>query len=182
MSNAERPEGTLGATPAEALRVLIPSPIGLLGVELIDRRVTRVVVAPTGGERKVFPPFRELAPSDTLDEVAGRFSEYFAGARQRLDLDYTLEASELDAFSRRVLRETARIPYGRGRTHQQIAAAAGNRTAYRQVLATLMANPLPLIIPCHRVVPAGSSVGTWIGGSRKKTWLLRLESHNAEER
>lgn len=164
----------------EPLRMLIPSPLGALGLELSDGRVTRVVIVPKGKERKAFVPFAELSRDDYLDEVAGRFSEYFAGARFRLDLDYALVSPELDAFARRVLRETARIPYGRTRTHQQIAAAAGRRDGYRQVLATLMVNPLPLVIPCHRVVPSGPDVGTWIGGSRKKAQILRLESRHME--
>ncbi|MGH9380639.1 MAG: methylated-DNA--[protein]-cysteine S-methyltransferase [Thermoanaerobaculia bacterium] len=165
----------------ESIRVLIPSPLGALGLELADARVIRVVIAPAGKERRSFVPFTEISPDDYVDEVAGRFSEYFAGARLRLDLEYALVAPDLDPFSRRVLRETARIPYGRTRTHQQIAAAAGKRDGYRQVLATLLVNPLPLIIPCHRVVPAGSDIGTWIGGSRKKSQLLRLESQHADE-
>lgn len=164
----------------EPLRVLIPSPLGSLGLELSDARMTRVVIAPKGKERKAFVPFTKLSPDDFLDEVAGRFSEYFAGARFRLDLDYALVSPELDAFARRVLRETAKIPYGRTRTHQQIATAAGRRDGYRQVLATLMTNPLPLVIPCHRVVPAGPDVGAWIGGSRKKNQMLRLEARHAE--
>lgn len=162
------------------VRVLIPSPLGALGLELSDAVVTRVVIAPKGKEREAFIRLAELFPDEYVDEVAGRFSEYFAGARFRLELDYSLASPEIDAFSRRVLRETARIPYGHTRTHQQIAIAAGRRDGYRQVLATLMANPLPLVIPCHRVVPAGSDVGAWIGGSRKKSLILRLESRHAE--
>lgn len=180
MSHPVRNDETGDAAAPKPLRVLIPSPLGALGLELSAACLTRLVIAPKGGERKTFVPFAELAPDDTLDEVAGRFSEYFAGARSRLDLDYALISPELDAFARRVLRETARIPYGRTRTHQQIAVAAGRRDGYRQVLATLLANPLPLVIPCHRVVPAGPDVGAWIGGSRKKAQMLRLESRHVE--
>lgn len=180
MPHPGRNDETGRESAPEPLRVLIPSPLGSLGLELSDARMTRVVIVPKGKERKAFVPFTELSRDDFLDEVAGRFSEYFAGARFRLDLDYALVSPELDAFARRVLRETAKIPYGRTRTHQQIAAAAGRRDGYRQVLATLMANPLPLVIPCHRVVPAGPDVGTWIGGSRKKSQILRLEARHAE--
>lgn len=180
MSHPDRNDETGPETASEPVRVLIPSPLGALGLELAETRLTRVVIVPKGKDRKAFAPFSEISRDDYLDEVAGRFSEYFAGARSRLDLEYTLTAPELDAFARRVLRETARIPYGRTRTHQQIAAAAGRRDGYRQVLSTLMNNPLPLVIPCHRVVPAGSDVGTWIGGSRKKRQILRLESRHAE--
>jgi methylated-DNA-[protein]-cysteine S-methyltransferase len=168
----------LSTSPAdrlEPLRILIPSPIGSLGVELQGKALTRVVIVPKGREKKTFVPFTDAPRSDYLDEVLGRFSEYFAGARMKLNLPYTLPKQGLDAFAKRVLKETTRIPYGKTRTHQQIAKGAGNAQAYRVVLATLMANPLPIIIPCHRVVPSGSGVGSYIAGSRKKKQLLKLE-------
>lgn len=167
---------TARADHSEQLHILIPSPIGPLGLELDGDSLTRVVIAPKGREKKAFLPFTEAPRSDYLDEVLGRFSEYFAGARTRLDLPYTLPERELDAFAKRVLKETARIPYGKTRTHQQIAKAAGNAEGYRIVLATLMTNPLPIVIPCHRVVPGGSGVGSYIAGSRKKNQLLKLEA------
>lgn len=171
-----------GADSSEPIHVLIPSPIGPLGLELEGDSLRRVVIAPKGRERKRFVPFTEAPRSDYLDEVLGRFSEYFAGARTRLDLPYALPETEMDGFARRVLRETARIPYGRTRTHQQIAKAAGNAEAYRLVLATLMANPLPIVIPCHRVVPSGSGVGSYIAGTRKKSQLLKLEAQTLARR
>ena len=82
---------------------------------------------------------------------------------------------DLSSFHRRVLRQTSRIPYGRTRTYQQIADAAGRPDGYRQVLSTLMTNPLPLIVPCHRVVTHKSGIGSFIGGPKKKLWLLKME-------
>lgn len=176
MTDAE-PEAATG----KKIRVLMPSSLGTLGVEVAARQVLTLVIVPKGAERRRFTPFTDLPQHDFLDEVLGRLSEYLAGVRRRIELDYRLPDNG-DEFARRVLRETARIPYGRTRSHQEIARAVGDSGAYRQVLATLMDNPLPLIIPCHRVVPARSGIGSWIGGTTKKRWLLGLESRVSKRR
>ena len=163
---------------SDAVRLLLPSPLGVLGIELTNQVLTRIVIVPKGRERRTFKPFSELnrsERSDFLDEALGRFSEFLAGARKSLDTDYDLGPSGVKGFERRVLRETAKIRYGRTRTYQQIAAAAGMPAAYRQVLSILQTNPLPLIIPCHRVVTVKSGPGSWIGGAKKKAWLLKME-------
>lgn len=170
--------GASDGPAVEPQRVLIPSAIGHLGIELTGHLVTRVVIVPKGRERKLFTPFVDLKRgerSEFLDEVLGRFSEYLAGARRNLALDYELEATGVSGFDKRVLRQTARIPYGTTRSYQQVASAAGRPTAYRQVLAVLQANPLPLVIPCHRVVTAKSGPGSYVAGVSKKLWLLKME-------
>ena len=172
-------EATAAVEPqVEPQRVLIPSAIGNLGIELTGHLVTRVVVVPKGRERKLFAPFIDLKRGDRsefLDEVLGRFSEYLAGARRNIALDYELETTGLTGFDRRVLEQTAKIPYGTTRTYQQVASAAGRPTAYRQVLAILQSNPLPLVVPCHRVVTAKSGPGSYVAGISKKLWLLKME-------
>lgn len=174
-----------GAVPAASLppplRVQIPSPIGPLGLELIGEALTRVVIGPKGADRRAFPPFETVGRSDFLDEVVGRVSEFFAGARRQLDIDYDLGLARVSGFQRRVLKETAKIPYGKTRTYQQIAEASGNSDAYRQVLACLLSNPLPIVVPCHRVVTSKSGVGSFVAGSKKKAWLLKLERSNLTE-
>ncbi len=165
-----------GAGAEEPLRVLIPSPIGVLGLGLRDDVATEVLIVPKGRERKRFTPFAEIDDSDRMDEILGRLSEYFAGARRSLQLGYDLRDHDLDTFARKVLRQTARIRYGDTRTYQQIAKSAGRPNAYRNVLAILTANPLPIVIPCHRVVTAKSGVGSYIAGVRKKEWLLKMEA------
>lgn len=165
-------------SPVEPVRILLPSPIGALGIELTGQLITGVVIVPKGRQRRAFKPFADLKRSERdewVDEVLGRFSEYLAGARRKLELDYDLRALGIDGFGRRVLRATAKVPYGRTRTYQQIADNAGRPDAYRQVLSTLMANPLPLVVPCHRVVTHKSGIGSYIGGTKKKEWLLKME-------
>jgi len=159
-------------------RVLVPSPIGVLGLEFLDTVATGLEIVPVGGRRQRYTPFAALKPSersDDLDEVIGRLSEYLAGARRKLDIDYDLNLTGADDFTLRLLRETAKIPYGRTRTYQQLATSIGRPGAYRQVLAALTANPLPLIVPCHRVVPSRAGIGSYVASPAKKEWLLKME-------
>jgi O-6-methylguanine DNA methyltransferase len=171
----ERAEVGQDTEDEDLTRVLIPSTIGMLGITLAGEILTGVSIVPKGRERKRYTEFSQIDGSDFLDEVLGRFSEYFAGARRDLGLEYDLEASGLDRFARRVLRQTAKVRYGDRKTYQQIATAAGRPDAYRNVLAVLLANPLPIVVPCHRITTAKSGVGSYIGGVRKKEWLLKME-------
>jgi methylated-DNA-[protein]-cysteine S-methyltransferase len=162
-------------------RVLIPSPIGFLGLEFTNGLASRVEIVPTGARRKLYTPFAALKPaerSEELDEAVGRLSEYMAGARRNLGIDYDLEATGADPFTLRLLRETLKIPYGRTRTYQQLATAIGQPGAYRQVLAALTVNPLPVIVPCHRVVPSRAGVGSYVAATAKKEWLLKMEKRH----
>ena len=172
----EMQEGNAEPAPVpEPLRVLMPSPIGPLGMELQGTVVTRLLIDPNKEDRARFKPLNKIAGSETLDEIFGRLSEYFAGARRKIEIDVDLTPSGLESLSRRVLKETCKIPYGRTRTYQEIAEAAGRPEAYRQVLSILLENPIPILIPCHRVV-ANKGGGSYIGGADRKKWLLEMES------
>jgi O-6-methylguanine DNA methyltransferase len=173
--------GDQAAPVEEPIRVLVPSRIGILGVEFVRTAITRLVLSPSGRDRKLFFPLSDYEASDFLDEVFGRISEYLAGARRSLDLETDLGPSNLDSFGRRVLRETARTPYGRTRTYKDIADASGRPDAYRQVVAVLEKNPLPLLFPCHRILPSKHGLGGYVGGEARKRWLLRLERDSAAQ-
>ena len=168
---AAAPQGAL----EQPLRVLMPSPIGALGVELRGTAVTRLVIEPAEPQRDAFSTLHEIDGSDFLDEVFGRLSEYFAGARRKLELKYDLGPCGLDSFTRRVLKETAKIPYGRTRTYGEIAEATGWPDAGREVLSALLGNPIPVLIPCHRVIDGKTFPGAYVGGSERKSWLLEME-------
>ena len=159
----------------EPVRVLVPSQIGVLAVEFYGLAIGRLIVAPSAKLKKLFHPLAAYDDSDFLDEVFGRISEFLSGARRTLELETDLAPCGIDSFARRVLRETTRIPYGRTKTYKEIAEAAGRPDAYRQVLSILLANPLPLLVPCHRVIPTREGIGKWVGGSSRKRWLLKLE-------
>ena len=163
-------------------RVLFPSALGPLGIELRGETVTRLVIDPKGEEAARYTPFAELEDgSDFLDEVFGRLSEYFAGARKNLDLSWDLGPSKLPRIDAKVLQEVAKIPFARTRTYQRVGGAVGLQGGYRQVLSVLQSNPIPVIIPCHRVVTNKSGVGSYIAGKERKKWLLDLERKHLEE-
>jgi methylated-DNA-[protein]-cysteine S-methyltransferase len=169
------PEGA-----ARLIRVLMPSPIGPLGVELLGTAVTRVAFDPAEPERSSFMPLHQLDGSDFLDEVFGRLAEYFAGARRRLDLEFDLCASGVDTFARRVLKEAAKIPYGRTRTCRSLAETLGRPDCGPEMVSILLGNPMPIVIPCHRVVAEDGGAGEYVGGAKRKRWPLDLETQAAE--
>jgi O-6-methylguanine DNA methyltransferase len=168
-----------GTPPRESaappLRVLMPSPIGALGVELTGAAVSCLRINPGPPDRAAFTPLHQIDGSDFLDEVFGRLSEYFAGARRKLDLAFDLGPCGINGLARRVLREAAKIPYGKTRTYYALAETIRVPDLGRQVLSILLANPIPILIPCHRVVEDRFAIGTHIGGAESKRWLLDLE-------
>jgi methylated-DNA-[protein]-cysteine S-methyltransferase len=83
-------------------------------------------------------------------------------------------------MARRVLRETAKIPYGKTRTCQALAEALGSPDAGDMVLKILLDNPIPILIPCHRVLAGRSETGVYVGGTESKLWLLELERREEE--
>jgi len=109
-----------------------------------------------------------------LDRARRELDEYFSGKRREFDLplDWRLVRP---GFGSRVLRATAKLPFGVTSTYAQIAAQAGNPRAYRAAGSALGRNPIPLIVPCHRVLRAGGVIGNYGGGPALKERLLRLE-------
>jgi len=116
---------------------------------------------------------RVLERPARLDEARRELDEYFAGRRREfeLSLDWRLSAG----FRRRVLRATARIPFGETSTYGDVAAAAGSPRGYRAAGTALGANPLPIVVPCHRVLRTGGALGGYGGGLEMKEELLRIE-------
>jgi methylated-DNA-[protein]-cysteine S-methyltransferase len=108
-----------------------------------------------------------------LDAARRELDEYFAGRRQAFDLP--IDWSLTGGFTRRVLRATARVPFGATSTYKAIAAAAGSPTAFRATGNALGANPIPIVVPCHRVLATGGGLGGYTGGVRRKELLLRVE-------
>jgi methylated-DNA-[protein]-cysteine S-methyltransferase len=165
---------------ARVLRVSMPSPLGLLGVDLLGLVLLRVRIGIEGAERAGFVPLHRVEASEELDEVFGRLAEYLAGARRRAEVAYDLAPSGLNGFARRILKETAKIPYGRTRTYSEIAEAANRPEAAPEIPAILAQNPLPIVIPCHRAVAPGGSLGGYVSCPEHKRWLLDLERRGLE--
>jgi methylated-DNA-[protein]-cysteine S-methyltransferase len=116
---------------------------------------------------------RLLEAPARLDPLRRELDEYFAGSRRSFDvrLDWRLTAG----FVQHVLRATAAIPYGETRTYAEMAATAGSPRAFRAAGSALGANPIPIVVPCHRVLRTGGGLGGYGGGLEVKRELLRLE-------
>lgn len=108
-----------------------------------------------------------------LSGIAEQLREYFAGRRQRFDLP--LDLGRLTSFQRSVLQAACAIPYGSVRSYGQLAQTVGRPHASRAVGQALGSNPIPIVIPCHRVVASDGSLGGYTGGLEKKRFLLELE-------
>lgn len=118
-------------------------------------------------------PDSDLGPG-ALDEERGQIQEYLVGTRRHFDLSVDLSALPGD-FTRQVLRATATIPYAATSTYGDVAAMTGHPRAARAVGNALNVNPVPLVIPCHRVILASGSLGGYAGREDRKRQLLALE-------
>lgn len=108
-----------------------------------------------------------------LESVRSQLDQYFSGRRRTFDLE--LDRALLSAFSRLVLDQTAAIPYGSYATYGDVAGEIGSPRAARAVGNAVAANPIPLVIPCHRVLRSGGLLGKYGGGVDRKRYLLEME-------
>lgn len=157
---------TLASPLGELL--LVASPRGLAIVHYADRGIE----APLAEIAATRSP-RILASTARLDPWRRELDEYFA--RRRAAFDSPLDLSSLNGFRRRVLLATARIPYGAALSYKEVAAKAGSPLAARAAGNALGSNPLPIVIPCHRVRHVGGGLGGYTGGVERKRALLAIE-------
>ena len=108
-----------------------------------------------------------------LDDARRQLDLYFEGRLREFDLPLDWRLSK--GFRRRALRAIARIPYGKTRSYTQIAASAGNERAVRAAGTACGSNPIPIVVPCHRVLRSGGALGGYGGGLPMKQALLELE-------
>ncbi|MCX2979039.1 methylated-DNA--[protein]-cysteine S-methyltransferase [Candidatus Marimicrobium litorale] len=111
--------------------------------------------------------------SELLQHCATQLTEYFAAQRALFSLDLATTGT---AFQRSVWQSLQRIPYGETRSYRDIARDIGKPTAIRAVGAACRRNPLPIVVPCHRVVGSDGSLTGFVGGLEAKTLLLALEN------
>jgi methylated-DNA-[protein]-cysteine S-methyltransferase len=117
---------------------------------------------------------RVLRAPRRLDQTARQIEEYFAGARTTFDLPLDWRLSR--GFRRSVLAHLPDIAYGRTASYAEVAAAVGSPQAVRAVGTACATNPLPVVVPCHRVVRSDGTTGGYAGGTEAKSTLLRLEA------
>jgi methylated-DNA-[protein]-cysteine S-methyltransferase len=172
-------------TDAEAAGLLdvayatLDSPVGRLLLASTATGLVRIAYLDAGSEATILDELaaaispRVLAAPRRLDGPRRELDEYFAGRRQRFAarLDWRLTTG----FTRRVLRATARIPYGQVSTYKQIAGEAGSPRGFRAAGNALGSNPLPIVVPCHRVLATGGGLGGYTGGVQRKRMLLTVE-------
>lgn len=117
--------------------------------------------------------FRPVPDANAIADVARQLQEYFAGARRQFDLP--LDFSGVSPFTQTVLNATAHVPFGQLSTYRDIAHQVGRPAATRAVGNALGRNPIPVIVPCHRIVRSDHSIGGYTGGLEIKERLLSLE-------
>jgi methylated-DNA-[protein]-cysteine S-methyltransferase len=168
------------SAPADVHYALVDSPIGTLVAAATPRGLATLSYEDFDGgvdavldslASKLSP--RMLEAPARLDDVRRELDEYFAGRRR--DFDLPIDWALASAFSRRVLAATAEIPFGQVSTYGAVAAQAGNAKASRAAGRALGANPIPIVVPCHRVIGAGGRLTGYTGGLHRKVALLEIE-------
>jgi methylated-DNA-[protein]-cysteine S-methyltransferase len=154
---------------------LAESPVGDLLVAVTERGLCRIAYRPDAALEELAGDFgaRVLRLPKRVDQVRRELDEYFAGRRREFDLETDL--SPVPAFQQLALRELARVPFGQVTTYGALAAKIGRPRAARAIGGAMNRNPIPIVLPCHRVIGADGSLVGYGGGLERKEQLLRLE-------
>ena len=144
--------------------VIIDSPVGPLTLEAEADGLTRIAFGVV---------HHDDSPHSVLQTAIRQLDEFFAGKRKTFDVPLALRGT---AFQLEVWRALSKIPYGATRSYTQIAESIGRPAATRAVGAANGANPIPIIVPCHRVIGSNGSLTGFGGGIDVKRWLLDFEA------
>jgi methylated-DNA-[protein]-cysteine S-methyltransferase len=155
------------------------SPIGTLLLMATSKGVVRIAFESENRDEVLGEVAQNLSPRileapRRLDPVRRELDRYFEGKLR--DFEVPLDWSLAGDFARRVLRRTARIPYGSVASYGDVAMGSGTPRGARAVGNALGSNPIPVVVPCHRVVRTGGAIGGYGGGLSRKRWLLALEA------
>jgi methylated-DNA-[protein]-cysteine S-methyltransferase len=156
----------------------LDSPLGRLIVAVTPRGLVRISYEGEAEDRVleelaagVSP--RVLRAPERTDAARRELEAYFVGQLKTFDLP--IDWSLVHGFTLGVLKATAEVPYGHVATYGQMAASAGSPRAARAAGNALHINPIPIVVPCHRIVPASGGIGKYGGGEERKAFLLSLE-------
>jgi methylated-DNA-[protein]-cysteine S-methyltransferase len=157
---------------------VIGSPVGPLWVAIGPKGVTTIHYGGEPSEGELRRLVRVYGPGVVPDHrrsstLARQLDEYFNGTRREFDIDVDL--SGLTPFQTKILAATAKIPFGSVSTYQAVARKAGNEKASRAAGGALNQNPIPIVVPCHRVVGSNGSLVGYAGGLDVKRRLLAIE-------
>jgi methylated-DNA-[protein]-cysteine S-methyltransferase len=163
---------------ADVCYASIDSPLGVLLGAATRRGVVQLAYQEGRGDALLEQLAVRLSPrivesSAPLEQLRRELDEYFEGQRHEfeLGLDWRLASG----FRKRVLRRTAAVPYGQVSSYREIAQRAGSPAGARAAGNALGANPLAIVVPCHRVLRSGGQLGGYTGGLDRKLYLLELE-------
>jgi methylated-DNA-[protein]-cysteine S-methyltransferase len=161
------------------------SPFGRLLLASTDHGLVRVAFPEEDEDTMLEKLARRISPRivharEPLDPVLRELDEYFDGRRRGFDVE--LDWRLVGPFGRRVLRVTSEIPYGGVMSYAEVAADAGSPRGFRAAGNALGSNPMPIVVPCHRVLHSGGGLGGYGGGLERKRWLLELEGALASRR
>jgi methylated-DNA-[protein]-cysteine S-methyltransferase len=183
VEDAELPDVSAAAAAAGLLDVAyatLDSPVGRLLLATTPHGLVRVAYLDEGEDAVLESLARAISPrviAAPLDQPRRELDEYLSGARRRFEIP--LDWQLVRGFGRRVLEATARVPYGSVSTYKRVATEAGNERASRAAGNALGANPLPIVVPCHRILHSGGGLGGYTGGLERKQTLLALERGQA---
>jgi methylated-DNA-[protein]-cysteine S-methyltransferase len=158
---------------------VVESPVGPLLVAATDQGLLRVSFDAGGDPEATLEQIARVAGPRVLrapravSVARGELDEYFSGRRRAFDLRVDLRGQP--RFAVDVLAELAKVPYGHTQTYGELATRAGNAKAARAVGMVMNRNPVPIVLPCHRIVGASGSLVGYGGGLERKEQLLRLE-------
>jgi methylated-DNA-[protein]-cysteine S-methyltransferase len=166
---------------AEIAYALVDGPAGRLVVAATTRGLLRIAYELDGGgfDAVLDEMAARLSPSIVeaparLDGVRRELDEYFAGRRRDFELALDLRLAG-PGFARRVLQAAIEIPFGSTSTYRDVAGAAGSPNAHRAAGNALGRNPIPIVVPCHRVLASTGGLGGYTGGLDRKRLLLGIE-------
>jgi methylated-DNA-[protein]-cysteine S-methyltransferase len=161
-----------------AQHIILKSPVGRLILFAKDEALTALFPMDYPGYReRIKQELAMSAESDSamLKEAAKQLAEYFDGLRKQFSLPLHPEAT---AFQMQVWQALQRVPYGKTCTYSELAVMSGNSKAVRAVGSALHRNPLPIFIPCHRVLSTSGKIGGFAWGVDAKQLLLEIEQHS----
>lgn len=193
---ATRADGRRGATDARSRFVdaaviagavdvavgAVESPVGRLYVAVTPKGVARVAFADEDRDDVLAELAERLSPRILESErataaIRRELEQYFDGRRTRFDVP--VDRRLIRGIARDVLGATSKIPFGRTSTYRDIAERIGRPRAARAVGNALGSNPIPIVIPCHRVLRSGGALGGYGGGIPRKQHLLALEAESS---
>ena len=152
---------------------ILKTDLGNFGVLISESKLIKIILPnklesiPIKVDPKKYEPF--------MIDVLKQLSQYFNGSRKQFELDLKLQISP---FYQKVLNEVCKIPYGQTCSYKNIAEKIKNPRAYRAVANANATNPIPIVIPCHRVIQSNGELGKYGGGKGLKHSLIEKEKNS----